>query len=131
MKKDYSMKKKSKKREAVVRNISELPWIQYPGHHDRALSKEIVSPKTTDSAIFDYRISTYQPGAYVESHVHQVQEQIYHFLSGQGLLILDNKKHLMREHDVAYIPPGVVHELHNTGLESLVFLVITSPFNDQ
>jgi quercetin dioxygenase-like cupin family protein len=119
------------KRKAVVRNLSELQWIQYPGHFDRALSKEIVSPNTTDSEIFDYRISTYQPGAYVQSHVHQVQEQIYHFLSGEGMLILDGVKHIMRTHDVAYIPPGVVHELHNTGLDSLVFLVITSPFKDE
>jgi mannose-6-phosphate isomerase-like protein (cupin superfamily) len=125
------MKKNQKKRQAVIRNIAELPWIQYPGHYDRALSKEIVSPNTTDSKIFDYRISTYQPGAFVESHVHQVQEQIYHFLSGEGLLIVDDQKYIMHEHDVAYIPPGVVHELHNTGLESLVFLVITSPFKDQ
>jgi chloramphenicol O-acetyltransferase len=56
MKKDNPMKKNPKKREAVVRNISELPWIQYPGHYDRALSKEIVSRNTTDSVIFDYRI---------------------------------------------------------------------------
>jgi quercetin dioxygenase-like cupin family protein len=125
------MKNKTKKRQAVVRNLAELPWIQYPGHFDRALSKEIVSPNTTDSKIFDYRISTYQPGAYVESHVHKVQEQIYHFLSGEGILILDDIKHIMRAHDVAYIPPGVVHELHNTGLESMVFLVITSPFKDE
>jgi quercetin dioxygenase-like cupin family protein len=125
------MKNKTKKRQAVVRNLAELPWIQYPGHFDRALSKEIVSTNTTDSKIFDYRISTYQPGAYVESHVHKVQEQIYHFLSGEGILILDDKKHIMRAHDVAYIPPGVVHELHNTGLESMVFLVITSPFKDE
>ena len=125
------MKNKTKKRQAVVRNLAELPWIQYSGHFDRALSKEIVSTNTTDSKIFDYRISTYQPGAYVESHVHKVQEQIYHFLSGEGILILDDKKHIMRAHDVAYIPPGVVHELHNTGLESMVFLVITSPFKDE
>ena len=125
------MKNKTKKRQAVVRNLAELPWIQYPGHFDRALSKEIVSPNTTDSKIFDYRISTYQPGAYVESHVHKVQEQIYHFLSGEGILILDDKIHIMRAHDVAEIPPGVVHELHNTGLESMVFLVITSPFKDE
>ena len=123
--------KKTKPRKAVIRHLSEIPWIQYPGHFDRALSKEIVSPNTTDSKIFDYRISTYQPGAYVESHVHQVQEQIYHFLSGEGMLILDDQKYIMGEHDVAYIPPGVVHELHNTGLENLVFLVITSPVNDK
>ena len=47
------------------------------------------------------------------------------------MLILDGVKHIMRTHDVAYIPPGVVHELHNTGLDSLVFLVITSPFKDE
>jgi quercetin dioxygenase-like cupin family protein len=32
---------------------------------------------------------------------------------------------------VAFIPPGVVHELHCTGTDTLVFLVITTPPTDE
>lgn len=119
------------KKYAVTRNLGELLWTQYPGHFNYALSKAIVTPKTTGSRFFDHRISSYEPGAHVESHVHAVQEQIYHVLSGEGLLILDGERRLVRANDVTYIPPGVVHELHCTGTDPLVFLVITSPPTDE
>ncbi len=115
---------------AVTRNLGELRWIQYPGHFHQALSKAIVSPEVSGSRFFDYRMSCYEPGAYVESHVHKVQEQIYHVISGEGILVLDGEERLVRANDVTHIPPGVVHEFHCTGTEPLVFLVITSPPTD-
>ena len=120
-----------KKKYAATRNLGELMWTQYPGHFNQALSKAIVTPATVGSRFFDYRISSYEPGAHVESHVHVVQAQIYHVLSGEGLLILDGERRLVRANDVTYIPPGVVHEFHCTGADPLLFLVITSPPNDE
>lgn len=119
------------KKYAVTRNLAELRYIQYPGHFEQALSKAIVTPATVGSRFFDHRISSYEPGAYVESHVHKVQEQIYHVLSGEGVLTVDGEDRLVRANDVTYIPPGVVHEFHCTGNDNLVFLVITSPPSDE
>ncbi len=119
-----------RKKQAVTRNLAELMWIQYPGHYNQALSKAIVTPDTVGSRFFDHRISSYEPGAHVESHSHKVQEQIYHVLSGEGILIVDGERRLVRSNDVTYIPPGVVHEFHCTGTDPLVFLVITSPPTD-
>lgn len=120
-----------KETQAVTRNLAELRWIQYPGHFEQALSKAIVTPETTGSRFFDHRISCYEPGAYVQNHVHKVQEQIYHVLSGEGVLTVDGERRLVRANDVTYIPPGVEHEFHCTGTDSLVFLVITSPPTDE
>ena len=120
----------TEQKRAVTRNLAELPWVQYPGHFNQALSKAIVTPDTVGSRFFDYRMSTYEAGAHVATHVHSVQEQIYHVLSGEGILTLDGERHLLRANDVTYIPPGVVHEFHNTGIDPLVFLVITSPPTD-
>lgn len=120
----------SEQSQAVTRNLAELPWTEYPGHFNQALSKAIVSPDIVGSRFFDYRISSYEVGAYVESHAHKVQEQIYHVLSGEGVLIVDGERRLLGKGDVTYIPPSVVHEFSNTGLEPLVFLVITSPPTD-
>lgn len=119
------------KKYAVTRNLAEIRYIQYPGHFEQALSKAIVTPATVGSRFFDHRMSSYEPGAYVESHVHKVQEQIYHVLSGEGVLTVDGEDRLVRANDVTYIPPGVVHEFHCTGNENLVFLVITSPPSDE
>ncbi|MEI2733345.1 MAG: cupin domain-containing protein [Rhodoblastus sp.] len=120
----------AEKKYAATRNLGELMWIEYPGHFNHALSKALVTPATVGSRFFDYRISRYEPRAHVESHVHAVQEQIYHVLSGEGLLIVDGERRLVRANDVTYIPPGVVHEFHCTGDDPLLFLVITSPPTD-
>ena len=119
-----------KESRAVTRNLAEILWKQYPGHHNQALSKPICTPDNVGSKYFDYRISSYEPGAFVVSHVHKVQEQIYHVLSGEGVLVLDGERRLVRANDVTHIPPGVVHEFHCSGNDNLVFLVITSPPTD-
>ena len=31
---------------------------------------------------------------HVQEHVHQVQEQVYHVLEGEGVLTLDDKRHV-------------------------------------
>ena len=114
----------------LIRNIAEVPWRQFPNHFGGALSKPLVMPETAGSLHLDYRISLYQPMAYVEAHSHAVQEQIYHVLEGEGLMEIDGNKHVVRKHDVIYLPPGVAHAIQNSGLVDLVFLVVTSPVTD-
>jgi len=115
----------------VIRNIAEVMWEELPGHHGGALSKLLVHPESTGSQILDHRISTYQPKAYVARHTHRFQEQIYHVLEGEGLVELGDEKRVVRKHDFVFVPPGVEHALHNTGLGDLTFLVITSPVDDE
>jgi mannose-6-phosphate isomerase-like protein (cupin superfamily) len=115
---------------AFVRNIAEIPWQEFPGHFGGALSKPLVRPETCGSRRIDHRISSYQPMAHVQEHVHLVQEQIYHVLEGEGMLTLDDRSLLMRRHDYVFVPPGVRHSFTNNGLVPLVFLVITTPVED-
>jgi quercetin dioxygenase-like cupin family protein len=113
--------------EALLRNQAEVPWIEGPGHHGGALSKVLVAAGEDGSRLVDYRISSYAPAAHVARHSHDANEQIYHFLEGEGLLELGDTARVVRPGDVAYIPPHVPHALQNTGLGRLVFVVVTIP----
>lgn len=113
-----------------VANIVDVPWQEFPGHFGGALSKALVRPETCGSRRIDFRISCYQPMAHVVEHVHQVQEQVYHLLEGEGVLTLDERKVVMRKHDFVFVPPGVRHGITNEGLVPLVFLVVTTPVED-
>jgi mannose-6-phosphate isomerase-like protein (cupin superfamily) len=115
---------------AVVRNIAEVPWKEYPNHFGGALSKPLATPETVGARHFDHRISMYQPMAYVGRHKHKVQEQIYHVLDGEGLMEIGDETRVVRKHDVIFLPPGIEHSIANSGLSDLVFLVITSPPTD-
>jgi quercetin dioxygenase-like cupin family protein len=121
----------SAERKALIRNVVETPWQQFPGHFGGALSKALVRPETAGSRLVDYRISTYQPMAYVETHSHKVQEQIYHVLEGEGAMEIDGRKQIVRRHDVIFIPPGIAHSICNNGLTDLTFIVVTTPVEDK
>jgi len=114
-----------------VEKMARIPWQEFPGHFGGALSKALVGPQNAGSSLIDFRISRYAPNAYVEEHVHKVQEQIYYVLEGEGILVVDGTEHLMRPHDYVYVPPGVRHKFTNTGLAGLVFLVVTTPADDK
>ena len=115
---------------ASIRNIAEVPWKEFPDHFGGALSKPLVNPENAGARHLDYRISMYQPMAYVKLHKHKVQEQIYHVLDGEGLMDIAGERRVVRKHDVIYLPPRVEHAIQNSGLVDLVFLVVTSPPND-
>jgi mannose-6-phosphate isomerase-like protein (cupin superfamily) len=119
------------KREAFIRNIAEVPWLEFPDHFGGALSKPLVMPDTAGSLHIDYRISMYQPKAHVKKHSHKVQEQVYHVIEGEGLMHIAGRDHVVRKHDFIFMPPGVEHSIENTGLVDLVFLVVTSPVTDE
>ncbi len=87
-------------------------------------------PDTEHGTLIDTRISSYQPKGYVARHTHSVQEQITHVLDAEGVMELDGNRQVVRRHDVIFIPPGIEHLISNTGLEDLVFLVITVPPRD-
>ena len=116
---------------AVIRNIAEVPWKEYPDHFGGALSKPLVDPEDCGARHLDYRISMYQPMAYVKVHSHKLQEQIYHVIEGEGLMDIGGERRVVRKHDVVYLPPGVEHAIQNSGLVDLVFLVVTSPPRDE
>jgi mannose-6-phosphate isomerase-like protein (cupin superfamily) len=117
-------------RKALIRNIAEVDWLEFPDHFGGALSKPLVHPTTTGSLQIDYRISCYAPKAYVKTHSHQMQEQVYHVLEGEGLMEIAGGRHVVRRHDVVFLPPGVEHGIANTGLSNLVFIVATAPIKD-
>ena len=131
MKKKAGSKKAGSSTPAVIRNIVETPWQQYPAHFGGALSKPLVRPETTGSRLVDYRISTYQPMAYVATHTHKVQEQIYHVLEGEGAMEIEGKVQIVRKHDVIFIPPGISHSICNNGIADLTFIVVTTPTEDK
>ena len=118
-------------KKAFVETMARIAWQEFPGHFGGALSKALVGPENSGSQLLDFRISRYAPNAYVQEHEHKVQEQIYYVLEGEGVLTLNDEKHLMRPHDYVYVPPGVRHSFTNTGLSGLVFLVVTTPADDE
>lgn len=119
-----------KKPTAAIRAAAEVIWDEPPAHYGGAFSKMLVRPESCGSKSIDYRISVYQPRAYVAPHKHRIQEQVYHVLEGEGLMELDGKKQVVRKDDVIFIPAGIEHAIYNTGMTDIKFVVVTSPADE-
>ena len=114
------------KAEVRIVKLEELSWIEAPGHHG-ALSKLLVNPENSSSQYLDFRISTYAPKGHVEPHTHSATEQVYYILSGKGVMILGERRVVVEPHTSIFIPPHMVHAIENTGLDDLVFVVVSAP----
>lgn len=114
--------------EHVVR-IEEVPWIEAPGHHG-ALSKLLINPDNCATEHYDFRISSYEPKGHVEVHAHQRAEHVYYILAGKGLMTLGERRIVVAPHTAIFIPPGLDHAIDNTGLENLVFIVVSVPADE-
>jgi mannose-6-phosphate isomerase-like protein (cupin superfamily) len=124
------MKSKAKRR-AAIRTNAEVLWEEPPGHFGGAYSKMLARPENVGSRLVDYRISVYQPKAYVAPHRHKVQEQIYYILEGEGLMEIDGARTPVGPLTTIFLPPGVEHAIYNTGVTDLRFIVVTCPPEDE
>ena len=119
--------RKAGKRTGIILDSTEVFWECPEGHVGDALSKMLVRPETMGSELIDFRISSYQPSAYVGPHTHRIQEQVYHVLEGEGVMEMDGTRQVVRPGITVFIPPGVEHAIYNTGTKDLLFFVVTSP----
>ena len=67
------------------------------------------------------------PGCATRLHKHHQTEELYHILSGSGLMSLGNSTFSVCAGDTVCILPGISHCIKNTGKQDLVFLCCCSP----
>ena len=67
------------------------------------------------------------PGATTTAHFHAQTEEIYYILAGTGRMRIDRDVHPVSVGDAIAIPPGKVHQITNTGSDTLTFLCCCAP----
>jgi mannose-6-phosphate isomerase-like protein (cupin superfamily) len=68
-------------------------------------------------------------GGEIGSERHDYVEQILFILSGHGTTIVDGKTTAVGAGDVVVVNPGVMHNLKNTGANSLKVYTVYAPAN--
>ncbi len=67
---------------------------------------------------------TLEPGASIGFHEHKDEDEIYHFISGKGIVNDDGKEHELTAGDSVLTCGGNSHSVENTGNGPLVFLAV-------
>lgn len=67
------------------------------------------------------------PGGKTTPHYHPQAEEIYYILTGAGRMRIGDELRDVGPGDAIAIPPGQVHQIENTGRETLIFLCCCAP----
>ncbi|HEY3422490.1 MAG TPA: cupin domain-containing protein [Methanocellaceae archaeon] len=68
-----------------------------------------------------------EPGRDTEMHRHQLSQEIYYILEGEGEMRLGNEKFNVKRYDAILIPPDTLHCVKNIGKSALRMLCVCAP----
>jgi oxalate decarboxylase/phosphoglucose isomerase-like protein (cupin superfamily) len=93
--------------------------------------KTLISRPKTDSDTFTVGVATCPPsttlasryGGHLKLHRH-THAEIYHVISGCGVVCVDGTEHAVRKGSVVYIPGDAEHGIWNTGEDELTWLYV-------
>lgn len=95
--------------------------------NDGCRIQELLHPKN-DPVDLPYSIAIAKVEVGKESYRHKLkQTEVYHILSGKGLLHVNDETKIIKTGDVAVIPGDAIQWIENKGTEELVFAAIVSP----
>lgn len=107
-----------------VRRLSDRPEFTAG---DNCRLREILHPDKEDLALrYSLARAVVAPGQTTWRHRLRTSE-VYHILSGEGVMRIDGETAAVGPGDTVYIPPGAEQCIHNPGTSDLVFLCIVDP----
>lgn len=112
----------------TIADLNEIAGRVYPaGRHTRNLVGG-ASPIQCDNFCLGWVVLDPQ-GGQVPWH-NQDQEEIYLVVSGEGEMCLGDERQTVTSGQAVFIPPGVFHQLTNTGEAPLTMLYCYGPAGD-
>jgi mannose-6-phosphate isomerase-like protein (cupin superfamily) len=67
------------------------------------------------------------PGSSSSAHYHQVSQETYYILEGEGRMEVDGERTTLHPGQACLIEPGEVHQIGNQGVTDLVFIAVCVP----
>lgn len=67
------------------------------------------------------------PGEEIGEEVHEDRDQFFRVEEGEGAVIIDGKRHAIRDDDAIVVPAGARHNVVNTGRQSLKLYTLYGP----
>ncbi len=107
-----------------VRNIGHVPAFTTK---DGSEIRELLAHRNSCIRAQSLAEARLPPGARTTAHYHPRTEEIYYILTGQGRMQIGDEIQTVGPGDAIAIPPGQVHQITNTGQETLLFLCCCAP----
>ena len=75
--------------------------------------------------------TTVYPTGSTTGHAHDDMEEVYYFVSGEGIMVVGEDEFPVKAGDCLYVPPGEFHTTIQTGIQPLVIVWNTCLVDDQ
>ncbi|MEM1433487.1 MAG: cupin domain-containing protein [Pseudomonadota bacterium] len=103
--------------------LADQPWYEA---EDRAVARELISPRNSSTESFSIAEILVPVGVTVQSHRHHMEE-VYHVLAGEGVVMVEDRTRTVGAGDTVLIPPNAWHNIVNTGTVELQLHVTCIP----
>ena len=94
---------------------------------DGSTIRELAGRRTLPSVNQSLAEATLAPGAATTAHHHVRAEELYFITAGNGSMRVGDQEREVTVGDCVVIPPGVPHQLKNTGTGPLTLLCCCAP----
>ena len=120
--------KPEKPADPLIVNVQDGVPVAYPGCH--GLGIRVVHPVNPKAPAKNLGLVMFYlpPHVVLEPGSHETEET-YVILEGSGRMTFANYTREVKKGDFVYLPPWCLHGVENTGTETLVIMVVTSPPN--
>jgi putative monooxygenase len=107
--------------------VAQIKDIKGVRQDEFRMSWLLIAEKTVESQNLSMGINETYPGGAVPEHVHATEEEVNFFLSGRGKFLAEGREIAIEPGVCIYIPPGISHQIVNTGDEVVRFVWIFAP----
>lgn len=100
--------------------------VYSPPGHEGTFNRRLVGPAEGIEHL-EVIIGEMEPGGLAEPHLHEDIEQIMYILSGKMHASIEGEEAYLSTGDIVWIPKNAMHDIRNTGDETLRFVLMYSP----
>lgn len=106
-----------------VVKLEDQPWYEA---EDKAVAREIISPRNSSVESMSIAEIKIPVGVEIVPH-HHVMEEVYHVVSGTGLMMVEDEIQQLVPGDTVVIAADEWHNIKNNGEEELLLVVTCVP----
>ena len=92
----------------------------------KGVHKQVPLSRKDGVPTFSFRVFTVEPGGHTPFHQHEFEHMNY-VISGEGILVAEDRQHELREGDFALILPDEQHQFKNRSQKQNLVIICAVP----
>jgi len=92
----------------------------------KGVHKQIPLSRKDGVPTFSFRVFTIEPGGHTPYHRHKFEHMNY-VISGQGILVAENREHALKQGDFALVLAGEKHQYRNSSGDQVLIIICAVP----